>query len=62
MATKPPIVEEPPAVPPGAEEEMNLVEHLRKVRARRAYEKFLAIRGTIHLNLDIDELRGRNRR
>ena len=54
-----------PAAPVTAseeEEEFDLVEHLRKARARRAYEKFLALKGTIHLNIDIDELRGRNRR
>lgn len=34
----------------------------KKLRARRAFEKYTALRGTIHLKLDIDELRGRNRR
>ena len=62
MATKPPIAEETPVAPQSAEEEVDLVEHLRKVRARRAYEKLMALKGTIHLNIDIDELRGRNRR
>lgn len=51
--------EVPPAAP---EDEENLVEHLKKVRAQRAYEKLLALKGKIHLNIDIDELRGRNRR
>ena len=55
----PPEPAEPIANP--EDDEFDLVEHLKKVRARRAYEKFLAIKGTIHLNIDIDELRGRNR-
>jgi hypothetical protein len=62
---KPLVNEEPPVAPvnaPGAEDDIDLVEHLRMARARRAYEKFLALKGTIHLNLNIDELRGRNRR
>lgn len=42
--------------------DFDLPEQLRKARSRRAYEKFLAIKGTIHLKIDIDELRGRNRR
>jgi hypothetical protein len=39
-----------------------LPEEVRMRRAKRGYEKFLALKGKIHLNLDIDELRGRNRR
>ena len=53
---------EEPLNTPEAEENVDLVEHLKKVRARRAYEKAMALKGTIHLNIDIDELRGRNRR
>jgi hypothetical protein len=60
---KPNVTEEPAAAAAQDEDEnFDLVEHLRMARARRAYEKLLAIRGKIHLNLDIDELRGRNRR
>lgn len=62
---KPPATEDPPAAAPNdaeGEENFNLVEHLKKERARRAYEKFMALKGKIHINIDIDELRGRNRR
>lgn len=64
--TKPHATEEPaaPAIPAALQDDENddLVEHLRKVRARRAYEKAMSLKGKIHLNIDIDELRGRNRR
>jgi hypothetical protein len=61
--SKTPAIEQPlPAAVSPADEEFDLPEYLRKARARRAYEKFLAIKGTIHLKIDIDELRGRNRR
>ena len=36
-------------------------EHLEQLRRKRAYEKLLALKGKIKLNIDIDELRGRNR-
>ena len=39
-----------------------LPEDVRMRRAKRAYEKFMALKGTIHIVLDIDEARGRNRR
>lgn len=39
-----------------------LPEDVRLRRAKRAYEKFMALKGTIHITLDIDEARGRNRR
>lgn len=39
-----------------------LVEGLEQLKRKRAYEKLMALRGKIHLNIDIDELRGRNRR
>lgn len=62
--SKPTITEEAP-IPVSNEaergEDVDLVEHLRKVRARRAYEMFMALKGKIHINIDIDELRGRNR-
>lgn len=63
MSTKARVTEEPPTMPEAQSEDENfdLVEHLRMVRARRAYEKLLAIRGTIDLKIDIDELRGRRR-
>lgn len=31
-------------------------------RNRRFYEKFMALRGKIKLDINVDELRGRNRR
>jgi len=39
-----------------------LPEDVRKRRAQRAYEKFKALQGKVHIDIDIDELRGRNRR
>ncbi|MGZ5445817.1 MAG: hypothetical protein ACXW5U_20560 [Thermoanaerobaculia bacterium] len=39
-----------------------LPEDVRQRRAKRAYEKAMALKGTIDLKIDIDELRGRNRR
>ncbi len=39
-----------------------LPEDVRQRRAQRAYEKLMALKGKIHLNINIDELRGRNRR
>ena len=38
-----------------------LPEEVKQRRMKRAYEKLQALRGRIHLNIDIDELRGRNR-
>lgn len=35
---------------------------VRLRRAQRGYERFLALKGQVQLNIDIDELRGRNRR
>jgi hypothetical protein len=58
----------PPDAAPGeygpimADEYFALPEDVRMRRAKRAYEKFLALKGKIHINIDIDELRGRNRR
>ena len=60
--------EAPLATSPGeygpitADEYFALPEDVRMRRAKRAYEKFLALKGKIHLDLNIDELRGRNRR
>ncbi len=39
-----------------------LIEGLEQVRRRRFYEKAMALRGKINLNIDIDESRGRRRR
>ena len=37
-----------------------LTEGLMLIRGRRAFEKALALRGKIHLDLDMDELRERS--
>lgn len=39
-----------------------LVDGLELLRRRRFYEKFKALQGKVHLEIDIDESRGRNRR
>ena len=39
-----------------------LVEGLKLVRRTRAYEKAMALRGKIHLDVDLDVSRERNRR
>ena len=39
-----------------------LIEGLQMVKQRGAYEKLMALKGKIRLDLDIDELRGRHRR
>jgi len=38
-----------------------VVDLAEETRRRRFAEKMRALQGTLHLNLDIDELRGRNR-
>lgn len=38
-----------------------LVEGLTQVRQRRFYEKMMAARGKLKLQVDLDELRGRRR-
>jgi len=38
-----------------------LPDDVRRRRAKRAYEKFLALKGKVYIELDIDEARGRNR-
>ena len=37
-----------------------LIEGLQLIRGRRAFQKALALRGTINLDLDMDELRERS--
>lgn len=37
-----------------------ITEGLNQLRRRRFYEKLMALKGKIHLDLDIDEARGRN--
>jgi hypothetical protein len=43
------------------EELQALPEEAKRRRGKRALARLQALRGTIHLNIDIDELRGRNR-
>ena len=38
-----------------------LVEGLEHVRRRRFYEKMKQLKGKIHLNIDVDQSRGRRR-
>jgi|GEM_PF-5607351 len=38
-----------------------LPEEVRKRRAKRVYDKMMALVGKVHIKLDIDEARGRNR-
>jgi hypothetical protein len=58
----------PPDAAPGEygpitwDEFQALPEDVRQRRAKRVYEKTLALIGKIHITLDIDESRGRNRR
>ena len=57
----------PPEAAPGEfgpityPEFLALPEDVRQRRVKRVYEKYMALKGKIHINLDIDELRGRNR-
>jgi hypothetical protein len=39
-----------------------IVEGLQRVRRSRAYERAMALRGKIHLDVDLDTSRERNRR
>ena len=39
-----------------------LPEDVRQRRIKRVYEKTMALAGKVHIELDIDEARGRNRR
>lgn len=43
-------------------EEFFSEENHEKFRTLSPYEKFMALKGRIHIELDIDEARGRNRR
>ena len=58
----------PPDAAPGefgpitANQYFALPEDVRMRRAQRAYAKFKALQGKVHIDIDIDELRGRNRR
>ncbi len=57
----------PPDAAPGefgpimADEYFALPEDVRRRRAMRAYQRFKALQGKVHIDIDIDELRGRNR-
>jgi len=41
---------------------MEVLTDEERARRRRFYEKLTALKGKIHLNVNIDESRGRNRR
>ena len=64
---KPKKEEIPPDALPGEygpltwEQAQALPDEVRRRRGARVLKKLQALRGTIHLNIDIDELRGRNR-
>ncbi|HYK04183.1 MAG TPA: hypothetical protein VE974_20700 [Thermoanaerobaculia bacterium] len=44
------------------EQLQGLPEDVKRRRMQRTYEKAMALRGKVHLDINIDELRGRNRR
>ena len=58
----------PPAAAPGEfgpityEELLALPAHVRQRRIQRVYEKAMALKGKIHIQLNVDDARGRNRR
>ena len=64
---KPIEVTPPPEGAPGefgpitVSEWLALPEDVRQRRAKRGYERFLALKGKVQIKLDIDEARGRNR-
>ncbi len=39
-----------------------IIEGLEQVKRRRFYERALALHGKVHLNVDVEALRGRRRR
>ena len=52
-----------PTTPPKATaEDGTEITAEERARRRRFYEKLKQLQGKIHLDIDIDELRGRNRR
>lgn len=57
----------PPDAAPGEygpiyyDEFLALPADVRARRTKRVLEKYMAIRGKVHIELDIDEARGRNR-
>jgi hypothetical protein len=58
----------PPDAAPGEygpiyyDEFLALPEDVQQRRMKRAHEKLMALAGKVHIELDIDEARGRNRR
>ena len=58
MSTKPDPLTTPADLPPDLPD----LTPEERAKRRRFYEKFLELRGKIHLKIDLDELRGRNRR
>jgi hypothetical protein len=59
MATKTKVSDRLADGPP--EEEKSIVEMMEETRRRRFREAAMKLRGKLHLDIDIDEIRGRNR-
>lgn len=60
MAAKTEVEEKAVETPP-EEDEKSIVQMMEEARRKRFYEKSMALMGKFHLDIDIDELRGRNR-
>lgn len=52
---------EVPEKVPDADDEKSIVQMMEEGRRKRFAEKMRALQGKLNLNIDIDELRGRNR-
>jgi len=61
MATKSEVEEKAQETLPGADEEKSIVQMMEEARRRRFAEAVMKWRGKLHLGIDIDEIRGRNR-
>ena len=58
------LPEEPPnaaAEAKGRDIQESSADGLIQAKHRRAYERFMALRGKVKFDIDLDELRGRNR-
>ena len=61
MARKAEATKHVPKKPPMADEEKSIVQLMEESRRRRFRDAVMKWRGKIHLEIDIDELRGRHR-
>jgi hypothetical protein len=61
MARKAEATKQVPKTPPMADEDERIVQLMEESRRRRFRDAVMKWRGKIHLDIDIDELRGRNR-